>query len=74
MALETTKTINLNGTSTLGGIMVGQFFGTINFNGSITVNEQQSEKLTDAQREAEQNDFDSFRKLVKDMASEEHGK
>ena len=73
MALETHKTINLNGTSTLGGVMLAQFYGTVNPDGSINVNESQSDKLSASEQEAEQKDFDAFRNMVKELAGDERG-
>lgn len=73
MALETHKTINFNGTSTLGGIMLAQFYGTINPDGSVNVNESQMDKLSASEQEAEQKDFDAFRTMVKELAGDERG-
>lgn len=73
MALETHKTINFNGTSTLGGVMLAQFYGTVNPDGSINVNESQSDKLSTSEQEAEQKDFDAFRSMVKELAGDERG-
>ncbi|MQS52178.1 hypothetical protein [Companilactobacillus mishanensis] len=74
MALTIKKTINLNGTSMSDeSTMLATYYGTINADGSSSVNESVAEKLSVEELAMEEKDFDNFRKAVQKLAGEVDG-